>query len=418
MRPLAHSSARDLPATSDPTYVQGRNRSEWFAHFRSGTTVQAELGRRRCYPGLAGPAPSTHACYRRFIELGVNASHLLDVGCGAGMGLRWLLQTHSRVTGLDIDGKAVAFARQYVPDVELIHADVQSRRVAFSGSAALIVDVLGLVSDPSQTLRCLLSRAPKLEVVYVAEPIASRDQVLVPPARRAFRFASMKSLFVRSGLMLDDWVIVDDSMFGAIGHPIREPAATQLVQAEHAYLSHQTGTFLEVCRQIGRSGCLELRAEAALLEARLWFDLNQFDRAIAVMTDATAFAPLDPRPVAGMSRLALASGNHERAIQLAEAAVAIDDTDFSAVCSAALAYAGVDESRSLGAWKIANALAPDDASIARLLCATALTEGRHDEGLGILERLGQYQQNASELDDHVGLRALTAAAAEKRLKAR
>ncbi len=411
--PVGNSGEQKLPATCDPTYVRGRNRSEWVAHFRSGTTVQVELGRRRRYPGLAGPAPLTHACYRKFVEFGLNAHHVLDVGCGTGTGIRWLLQTHSRLTGLDIDGTAVAFAHEYVPEIELIHADVQSRRVMFSGDAALIVDVLGLVPDPVQVLRSVAFHAPKLETVFVAEPLASRDQALVPPARRAFGFASMRSLFSRCGFSLDECATVDNGMLCAIGHPTREPAVARLIEAERAYLSHRTQPFLETCRLINASGCVDLRVEAALLEARLWFDLNQLDRAIAILTGASALAPRDPRPVAGLSRLALAAENQEQAIHLAKAALLIDDTDFSAACSAALAYAGVEDKSSLEAWRVANALAPFEASIARLLCATALSEGQHEDGLAILERLGQYQQNFTELDEHVGLRALTAAAASK-----
>ena len=79
----------------------------------------------------------------------------------------------------------------------------------------------------------------------------------------------------------------------------------------------------------------------------------------------------------------------------------------------ALAYAGVHANRSISAWKTANALAPDDSSIARLLCASALAEGRHNDGLLVMDRLGQYHERSSELDEHVGLAALAAAAVSR-----
>ena len=281
MRPTASVSARHSTSGGDPTYVQGRNRSELIAHFRSGTTVQVEMGRRRRYPGLAGPAPPTHECYRKFVELGLSARHLLDIGCGAGTGIRRLLQTKSRVTGLDIDGKAIAFAREFVPDAELIHLDIRSRRIDFPGIAVLVVDLLGLLSDPVQMLRDVSRRVPRLEALFVAEPLVNCEQILVPPARRAFGVAAMKSLFIRSGFLVDYWVTVEGNMLCALGHAMREPAAERLIQAERAYLSHQTQVFLDVSQQISQSSCPELRVEAALLEARLWFDLGHIDRAIA-----------------------------------------------------------------------------------------------------------------------------------------
>jgi len=408
------SVANESAAAGEPIYIQGRQRSEFVAHFHPGTTVQVELGRRRRYPGLQGPAPPTHLCYRKFLELGLNASRVVDAGCGAGIGLRLLCQSKSRLIGVDNDGKAVAFARRYVPDVELIHADVQSLRLNGVGGAAVVVDVLGLVSDPARFLRSLARRVDGLEALFVAEPIASREQVLEAPARRAFGLSSLRSLFTRCGFELSDWTTVGDGFICAIGRPMRDPLGELLGQAEDAYLSHQSQKLEAICRQLNHSGRAELRLEAALLESRLRFDVNQYDHAIALLSDASALVPEDPRPWAGLSRLALASGNAVQAIRLAENALKLDATDFSSVCSSALAYAEPDPHRSLVAWKTANALAPDEATIARFLCAVALAEGRHEEGLQLLERAGQYQTDTSPLNEHVGLLALTGATLQGR----
>jgi len=391
-------------------YVQGRNRSELLAHFPAGTSVQVELGRRRRYPGLAGPAPATHLCYRKFLDWGINAPRIIDMGCGAGIGLRCLLQTKATLTGIDSDGRAIAFARRYVPDAEFIHADIQSTHISCSAGAALVVDVLGLVPEPAKLLRSLLRRIGGLGALFVAEPIVNGQQDLVPPARRAFGVSSLKSLFTRSGFEIDDWATIDDTFLCAIGRPARDPLGDVLVEAEEAYLAHQTQRFEGLCRELKRSGRAGLRLEAALLESRLWFDISEYSRAIAVLTDACILVPEDPRPWSGLCRLALASGNSEHAIRLAERAVKIDSTDFSSVCSSALAHLEADPRRSLEAWKVANALAPDETCIARFLCSVALAQGRHEEGLVILERAGQYQEHVSPLNEHVGLLALTNAA--------
>jgi len=72
-----------------------------------------------------------------------------------------------------------------------------------------------------------------------------------------------------------------------------------------------------------------------------------------------------------------------------------------------------DPRRSLDAWKIANALAPDEITIAHLLCAVALAQGRHEEALAVIEHLGQYQKCTSQLNEHVGLLSLTTAAMQR-----
>jgi len=338
---------------------------------------------------------------------------VVDIGCGAGAGLRSLVQkSHAKVTGIDCDGKAVAFAREYLPDSELLHLDIQAMHGSVAGTAALVIDVLGLAPDPARLLRSVLRRVSGIEVLFVAEPIALVDQTLVPPARRAFSVSTLTSLFVRSGFDIDDWTTVDGTFLCAIGRPSRDPLADALVQAEDAYLSHQSQRFEMLCTQLSRSGCTNLRLEAALLESRFRFDLNQFDRAIALLTDATVLIPEDPRAWAGLARLALVSGNADQAARLAKTATRLDSSDFSAVCSFALAQMEADSRHALQAWRIANALAPDEELIARLLCATALIQGRHDEGLTVIERLGQYVKQPSRLNEHAGLLALTTAAVQ------
>jgi tetratricopeptide (TPR) repeat protein len=182
------------------------------------------------------------------------------------------------------------------------------------------------------------------------------------------------------------------------------------MDAEEAYHGHQTQRFETLCRELGHSSRPELRLEAALLEARFWFDMSEYGRAIAVLTDASTLVPEDPRPWSGLSRLALVSGNSDRAMRLADKAVKIDSSDLSSVCSSALAYFEADPLRSFESWTIANALAPDEHCIAKFLCSLALSQGRHEEGLMLLDRVGMYQLNASPLNDHVGLLALTNAA--------
>ncbi len=160
-----------------------------------------------------------------------------------------------------------------------------------------------------------------------------------------------------------------------------------------------------------------LRAEALLLEARLRFDLEQRDRAIALLSDARILIPTDARPVAGLARLALTTGSISRAVQLAEQAVKVDPFDFSAACSLALVYASEQHDRSVTAWSNASTLAPDDFIVAQLAFAAALIENRHAEGLAFVERLGCYAGRTSRVNEHAGLAGLMAAAHRRYLAA-
>ena len=407
-----------MPTIDDrePTYVQGRQRSEFVAHFHSGTSVPVTVSRSRRYPGLAGPAPPTHHCYRYFAEQSARSRHIIDVGCGSGVGLRWLLQaTTARIQGVDTDARALAFAREYVPEAELTRSDFQGHSFDSHGCAVVVVDVLGLLVHPVRLLRNIVMRVGNLESIFIAEPIAAHDQQLLAPACQAFSAPALVSLLTRAGFAVDHLTRLERTMFGVVAHPSRDPACTYLQQAEDAYASHQTQALLDLCQLIRKSASPFVCAEAALLEARLWFDLDKRDRAIAQLTDARVLSPGDARPIAGLSRLALANGNDDQAITLADQAATADPTDFSVMCSVALANALSHQGRSIHAWQVASALAPDDFIVAQIACSAALFEGRPTEARQIAERLNRYESNRSRLNEHVGLARLVTVAQHGRV---
>lgn len=399
----------------EPTYIQSRQRSEYVAHFGSGATIQVELGRKRRYPGLAGPAPLTHLCYRHIIDQEPRASRILDIGCGSGVGLRWLLQaTHARLTGLDSDGRAVAFAREYVPEAEVIHADAETLNVQSNGCVGVVVDVLGLVADPVKLLRGIASNISHLDSLFLVEPV-SREQALIAPARRSFSPQMLMTILVRSGFAIDQIDHLSCGMYCVAAHPARDPASDQLKAAEQAYLLHQSQMVIELCQSIRTSSNLAIRAEAALLEARLRCDLEQRDWAIALLSDARALIPYDARPIAGLARLALVTGNHDQATCLAEQAVRVDPAEFSVLCTLALVYANEQHGRSMLTWLAASALAPDDSLVTQMAFAAAFIEDRHSEGVALVYRQRQYQGGVSHLNEYAGLAGLVAAARRKYL---
>ena len=417
MRCSRSSSELRPVGEQEPTYVQSRQRSEYVAHFSSGATIQVELGRRRRYPGLAGPAPHTHLCYRHIIDQRPHASRILDIGCGSGVGLRCLLQaTHARLTGLDSDGRAVAFAREYVPEAEVIHADAETCNVQSNGCVGVVVDVLGLVAEPVKLLRGIASHVNHLDSIFLVEPEANREQKLIAPARRAFSPQMLMAILVRAGFVVDRIDLLSCGMYCVAAHATRDPASDLLKEAEQAYALHQSQMVIELCQSIRTSGNPTIRAEAALLEAKLRFDLEQRGRAIALLSDARALIPYDARPIAGLARLALVTGNHDRAMCLAEQAASVDSAEFSVLCTLALVYANEQHGRSMLAWRAASVLAPDDDLVAQMAFASAFIEGRRSEGKALVQWQSQYPGGGvSHLNDYAGLAGLVAAARRKYL---
>jgi tetratricopeptide (TPR) repeat protein len=327
-----------------------------------------------------------------------------------------LLQaTPARLTGLDSDGRAVAFAREYVPEVEVIHADAETYNVQSNGCVGVVVDVLGLVADPVKLLRGIASHVNHLDSIFLVEPEANREQKLIAPARCAFSPQMLMAILVRAGFVVDQIDRLSCGMYCVAAHPARDPASDRLKEAEQAYLLHQSQMLIELCQSIRTSSNSAIRAEAALLEARLRFDLDQRGRAIALLSDARALIPHDARPIAGLARLALVTGNHDQAMCLAEQAASIDAAEFSVLCTLALVYANEQHGRSMLAWRAASVLVPDDNLVAQMAFASAFIEGTRSEGIALAQRQSQYQGGVSHLNDYAGLAGLVAAARRKYL---
>jgi SAM-dependent methyltransferase len=67
-------------------------------------------------------------------------THVLDLGCGAGVPSTRLLAGQFKVTGVDISGQQIARARRSVPHATFVHADmavVEFRPSSFGGVTAL-----------------------------------------------------------------------------------------------------------------------------------------------------------------------------------------------------------------------------------------------------------------------------------------
>jgi len=87
---------------------------------------------------------------------------ILDAGCGRG-GTAAYMQCHDwgRVTGIDVEPKSIAHAREAYPDLTFICCDINEVAMRLQGSFDVIAlfNVLYALPDPAAGLRVLASRA-------------------------------------------------------------------------------------------------------------------------------------------------------------------------------------------------------------------------------------------------------------------
>jgi SAM-dependent methyltransferase len=124
---------------------------------------------------------------------------ILDAGCGRG-GTAAYMQAHGwgRVTGIDLEPKAVAYAREKYPLSTFVHCDIAdvARCVPAHFDVVTLFNVLYAISDQGAALRALAGRAkPNGGLVifdyvdpghYSQAPLRDGDIAFLPnPPRRA-----------------------------------------------------------------------------------------------------------------------------------------------------------------------------------------------------------------------------------------
>ena len=100
--------------------------------------------------------------YSRLIALGGIAlpaqAHVLDAACGAAPGLRYFEERVAHVVGLDVSAAALRAARDFLPDAQLVQADLDAPFPFADRTFDLIVlrEAIEHVRDGGATLRdCL-----------------------------------------------------------------------------------------------------------------------------------------------------------------------------------------------------------------------------------------------------------------------
>src|SRR5262249_27402965 len=165
--------------------------------------------------------------------------------------------------------------------------------------------------------------------VLVAEPSAFVAQRLVTPARRAFSPRHLEALLVRGGFHATTWVADTGTFIGCLATAADDGTWERFAAASRAAASDPGPAPAEPAAAARRRR-RDVQREAALATGELRLRLSDGDGAARAFLAAAGLDATDPRPLAGLSLLALAGGSLDDAMELATRAAELDPTEPSA----------------------------------------------------------------------------------------
>ncbi|MET0593553.1 MAG: methyltransferase domain-containing protein [Polyangiaceae bacterium] len=381
-------------APQAPQYELRSGASEAVAQFAGGTTLRVDRTRERYYPGLAGIAPPTLSLYDRALGALGGVRRVLDAGCGAGAGTQLACQRVSEVIGIDKSQMAIQFARNMAPDAKLLVGDLTAPLATGTVDAAIAIDVLGHLASPEAMLVGLRGALPLGRKIYIAEASAFPAQCLASPSRRGFSKGTLASLLANSGYEILSWEQSEGPFLACVASPFSDPAWDALRRGiDRATMGDAAAAEQDLA--LAKNGSrTALAVEAWLAEAALGFAQRNGDKAIQAFFKVREMAPEDPRPLAGLARIALAMGDVLEASQFAAAAERLDPTEVDVACTAALVAERARPQNAKAAWHTASNLAPDSLDVALRLADLATARREPDLAVWALERVRSYA------DDH------------------
>jgi SAM-dependent methyltransferase len=143
----------------------------------------------------ATPAPS--AWLQRFVPLIPATGTVLDVACGSGRHLRYLVDQGFKVTGVDRDDAAIAPLRQIADKAEVVVADIEAAPWPLPGRRFDAVVVTNYLWRPLwPTLLAALNEGG----IFMAETFADGQQHIGRPSRPEFLLQTGELLRLCVGL--------------------------------------------------------------------------------------------------------------------------------------------------------------------------------------------------------------------------
>jgi tetratricopeptide (TPR) repeat protein len=242
----------------------------------------------------------------------------------------------------------------------------------------------------------------------VVEPSAAADQCLVSPARRAYSERGLHSLLVRSGFSIEQWLSVEGPFLAVQAVAHRDPCVTALADAEKHFERGAFEAALELTSRACHTTMVELKFEAKLAKARVLIELQRRDAATAVLLEARELNPMDARPLAALSQLAMLAANDSEALAMAREATRVDLLEVAGVCALGTLCRQMQPRAALDAWLVAHALAPDHPGVALQLCEAALAVDDCALAITVLERLRRYHPDQQQAGHHIAMAWLLA----------
>jgi tetratricopeptide (TPR) repeat protein len=369
-------------------------------------TLSVASSRARRYPGLGGDGPDTRAVYAGAAELLGSARHVVDFGCGSGMGAAELAGHFERVSAIDSDLGAVRFARAYlaqVPSVEVLHApDGVSSEASSDHDAGYIIDVLGHLPAPVNLLRTARGWLGDEGRLFVAEPLAFPTQALLPPVLRAFSRPGLTQLLLRAGWEVERWVEGVGHFASCIARPIAHAGWNWLAQGDIERDRGHGDLALEAYSSALQHAPPALVSEALLGAAEVHASRGDLDEACRCLLEAARATPGHVRALAGLAELSLHAGDVRQGLSLAVRALECDPCDMVAVQSLARAADRLEQVDAFASFRIANGLAPADLSAAIELGRLSAARGELGYAIWLLERVREFRDDLVA-DFHVTL---------------
>lgn len=353
-----------------------------------GIEVPVVLGRTRWHPGLIDTALDTRPLYRFAARVLRGASSVVDVGCGAGGGTAILAETFDHVLGVDRDESAIAFAKLYCPQAELVCSD-QVRASGKLGSG-VVLDVLGQVKDPHALLRSLWrSLAPNARIV-VGEARAHSSQVLLSPVRRAYSRFGLGTLLEHSGFDVHGWAEIATGFVICLASK-RDSGEEQHLENGMIALREGDPHFAIIeLTAAASSPNTSVAIQAELSKAEALSAMGEGDAAAACLLRASRLDGQDPRPVAELARLLAIVGDASEAQRLSAGAVELDATHAFAHAVLGLLVEADAPGYSRMCFRSAVNLAPDDPWIVACFAERLAAADGVEAAIAAIARLSSY----------------------------
>ncbi len=370
-------------------YVQGRDPSEVWAHFEHDEIVFVHRGRVRAYPGLRSEAPVLAPFYELALTLLPRVDRAFDVGCGCGWGTRIITPRFGEVIGVDSDPRAIAFAQRAAPKARFIVKNF-TKLEGQSAQAAVLCDVLGHVTAPEELLWTLRQSLEDDSRVLIVEAMAQPAQALRCPVRRAFSKQQLVAHLGTAAFEVEHWVCESGPFIAFVARASDVTGVDALHAGQHAVANGDAQVALDGYAQAQKSSNPWVALASILGEAELRALCDDGDGAAGAYIRAMEASKDDARPRAGLSQIALATGEPQDALGLAKMARQLDAAQPEAAWAYACAVQSLAPSDALDAFRLAANLAPDSLPVVARFAEEASARGDHALALWAMDRFRRY----------------------------